>query len=309
MWENDSMLGNSKVDTITVTTNLSNVTHDVVEHDHINFHTYTVTANPEVPYRGKFIILHGWAEHSPMYINQLEFLAMLGYDYLIYDQRGSGQTSKGKYRGRSGRYSTVALTDLDFMIEHFTQGEGEINLIGHSMGGSIALSYMQSGKYRSKINSVIVTSPLIRLSPSKQPTWLRVSLASLITLLFPYFHHYEEQDPAVVENVTHNTKWQAYLLENESCQPVGTIKQMLQLISRGEDLLQTASEVESNAKLLIFQSEQDIIVDANASRDYFDRVPLDVKKFESMPNSGHAIFLENDSVLDSVKRIISEFLG
>ncbi|RLV92770.1 Monoglyceride lipase [Spathaspora sp. JA1] len=303
-----SVIGNSKIDLTKETTDCRPV-HEIIYHDNIAFHTYTIKHPHHVAHRGKFIIVHGWAENSVMYISQLEFLSRLGYDYHIYDQRGSGRTSPGKYRGRTGKNSEVAIKDLDFMIKHFTNLAGEVNLIGHSLGGSIALRYMETGKYRERINSIIVTSPLIHVSNMKNPSWLVMKFVSFLIMLFPRLKHIESQDPEVIAKVTSNPKWQRYLLQEESCQPIGTVKQMIQMIERGKKLLITSRQVQSDSKLLVLQSDDDIIVDSQASYEYYQRVNLTNKRFVAIPNSGHAIFLENDEILNKVTKIIQEFLN
>jgi alpha-beta hydrolase superfamily lysophospholipase len=95
---------------------------------------------PEKP-RFRVVVSHGLGEHSGRYGNVAEALIPLGASLWIHDHRGHGR-SQGK-RGHVGDFNDY-VHDLKTMVS-MAAAEGEKTvptlLLGHSMGGLIALSF------------------------------------------------------------------------------------------------------------------------------------------------------------------------
>ncbi|MGL4338033.1 MAG: alpha/beta fold hydrolase, partial [Turicibacter sp.] len=80
--------------------------------------------------------IHGWPLNHNMWEYQIEHLTELGYRCITVDLRGFGQSD----RPTTGYdYDTMA-SDIKTVIDAL--GLKDIMLIGHSMGGAIAIRYL-----------------------------------------------------------------------------------------------------------------------------------------------------------------------
>lgn len=82
------------------------------------------------------VMLHGWMDVAASY--QFVIDAFSDDYYIIApDWRGYGKTSGG---GADNFWFPDYLADLDFLLDHYAP-QSEVNLIGHSMGGNVAMHY------------------------------------------------------------------------------------------------------------------------------------------------------------------------
>ncbi|KAK6460950.1 Alpha/Beta hydrolase protein [Scheffersomyces coipomensis] len=289
-----------------------------IDHDSIDFYVLTCTRKSEssIPLKGKVIICHGYSEHSLMYLRLMEFLLSLGYESLIYDQRGCGRTSLGKDRGDSGDSQEVVVNDMSRMIEEFFDIDIEpqdrtitYNLIGHSMGGGIVLTYLNSGRYKDLINNAIVSCPLIKPHKSLEPHSFIYFIFIYFAYYFPkmrYFgqipKHYQE-----LKSLTSSPEWQEYLYTELLCRNGGTFGQLSHMMQRGKALLSADLDYNPNLNLLILQSNSDLIVSAEAVESFYNRLKLKKKSFIKI-NGHHALFIETDQIFNEISKIIEVFL-
>jgi pimeloyl-ACP methyl ester carboxylesterase len=81
-------------------------------------------------------MLHGWMDVAASY--QFVVDAFSDEHYIIApDWRGYGKTSGG---GADNFWFPDYLADLDFLLDHYA-AQCPINLVGHSMGGNVAMHY------------------------------------------------------------------------------------------------------------------------------------------------------------------------
>ncbi len=88
------------------------------------------------PDRAPLVMLHGWMDVAASY----QFVVdALGHDHYVIapDWRGFGRTPSG---GADNFWFPDYLADLDFLLDHYAP-DGQVNLVGHSMGGNIAMLY------------------------------------------------------------------------------------------------------------------------------------------------------------------------
>src|SRR5919205_591186 len=93
----------------------------------------------DVPIRATVVISHGAAEHSGRYRHVVERLVPDGYAIAALDHRGHGR-SEGR-RAVIDRWAN-AVADLDTFVDRARdeQPDTPLFLLGHSLGGAIALS-------------------------------------------------------------------------------------------------------------------------------------------------------------------------
>jgi pimeloyl-ACP methyl ester carboxylesterase len=88
------------------------------------------------PDKTPLVLLHGWMDVAASY--QFVVDAFSRDHYVIApDWRGYGQTPSG---GADNFWFPDYLADLDFLLDHYAPG-AQVNLVGHSMGGNVAMLY------------------------------------------------------------------------------------------------------------------------------------------------------------------------
>ncbi len=102
---------------------------------------FTQSWMPEEPARGTIIVAPGYAEHGGRYKHVVEYFVQQGYAVYTLDYRGHGQ-SRGETLGYFERFDTL-VDDLRRYIDWVRSQEkmGPLFLLGHSMGGTVALYY------------------------------------------------------------------------------------------------------------------------------------------------------------------------
>jgi len=88
------------------------------------------------PDKPPLVIVHGWMDVAASY----QFVVdALSHDHYVIapDWRGYGQTPSG---GVDNFWFPDYLADLDFLLDHYAPNS-QVNLVGHSMGGNVAMLY------------------------------------------------------------------------------------------------------------------------------------------------------------------------
>ncbi|MFT6590648.1 MAG: pimeloyl-ACP methyl ester carboxylesterase [Rhodoferax sp.] len=82
------------------------------------------------------VLVHGWMDVAASYQFMVD---ALHHDHYVIapDWRGFGQTSAA---GADNFWFPDYLADLEFLLDHYAP-QGQVNLVGHSMGGNVAMLY------------------------------------------------------------------------------------------------------------------------------------------------------------------------
>jgi acylglycerol lipase len=154
---------------------------------------------PEQAPSAVVVIAHGAGEHSGRYDHVAERLVREGHAVYALDHRGHGR-SEGP-RALIDRLA-YAVADLDALVVQASaeQPGRPVFLLGHSMGGTVALSYTLA--HQDRLDGLILTGPLAALEAAPPP--LRVLSRVLSTLaprlpLLAVDPSLVSRDPAVVE--------------------------------------------------------------------------------------------------------------
>ena len=86
------------------------------------------------------LLLHGWMDVAASYqfvVDALSDAFVQGRRIIAPDWRGYGQTGSA---GADNFWFPDYLADLDFLLDHCAPGQ-PIDLVGHSMGGNVAMLY------------------------------------------------------------------------------------------------------------------------------------------------------------------------
>ncbi|MDT8400636.1 MAG: alpha/beta hydrolase [Bacteroidales bacterium] len=125
------------------------------------------------------ILVHGLGEHIGRYKDMAAFFNENKYSFIGPDLPGHGKSP-----GKRGHIRDFSLYNniIDEVASYVREHEGDIPLVlyGNSLGGSIALNYLVTGK---NIHSGIITSPWLKLS--FEPPGIKVLLARVFSGLIP----------------------------------------------------------------------------------------------------------------------------
>jgi len=146
--------------------------------------------------KARLVIAHGLGEHSGRYGNVIERLLPKGFSIWLPDHRGHGQ-SEGK-RGHVLNFMQY-LTDLKSMLELAREGmtgDCKCFLLGHSMGGLIAIYYAQ--RFDELIDGVVASSPALGMV-IEVPAAKKI-LGSIMSFLWPSLTMGNELDAAKISH-------------------------------------------------------------------------------------------------------------
>jgi len=120
---------------------------------------------PDGQMKALIIMVHGLGEYSGCYDDRAEKFAAQFVGFFIFDLRGNGHSS-----GKRGHASFKTIKDdLRFIIKIMQQKFPSVPIVlyGHSMGGSIVLSYVV--EENAGLQGVIASSPWVKLVRSLFP--------------------------------------------------------------------------------------------------------------------------------------------
>lgn len=248
---------------------------------------------PADPPQGGIAIVHGLGEHSGRYHHLAAYFHSRGYALFTFDLRGHGR-SAGK-RGHVEQFDDY-LADLQRLIDYAHDQTPEIPLflLGHSLGGLIALNYaIQHGD---QISAVIAAGPTLRLR-IKTPAW-KAALSNLTSTFNPgrsmssgFPLRFLSRNKSVLkayrtDPLVHNKVTARWLTEFAAA------------------AAWTIDEAHAMAvPTLILQGGSDRIVDPAGAREFFDRIGLEDKYYIEYEALYHELFNEPEvlSVLGDVE--------
>jgi alpha-beta hydrolase superfamily lysophospholipase len=149
-----------------------------LKHDYVEYQGYYSKAEKPL---GAVAVLHGIGEHFGRYEKFADHMARKGYSVYGIDLPGHGKSPgiRGQIGKRDEFYGLV-----DTLLDHVRQEEPGVPkyLMGHSMGGNLALSY-RIARGKEELRGYIITSPWIRLA--NMPTAIAYGLSIVTSVLAP----------------------------------------------------------------------------------------------------------------------------
>ncbi len=233
--------------------------------------------------RGRLVIVHGYAEHKGRYGELVEQLVGAGYQCHLLDLRGHGRS--GGPRGHVARFEEYR-TDLErFLVEvqTFAAPPAPLLLLGHSLGGLIALDFVL---HRPEVfDSLAVSSPF--LAPALKIPRLKRTLLPLVANFFPTLAVQSGLRPAWLSHdprVVH-----AYETDPLVFSTV-TLGWFVAVRNGQNEVFNRASEIRTPILTLI--GEADAIADPRRTRSLFERLKSEPKRLIAYPGLFHEIFNE-----------------
>jgi len=246
--------------------------------------------------RARMVLSHGVGEHSGRYGNVIERVLPKGFSVWAPDHRGHGQS--GGKRGHVLNFVQY-LTDLRLTVELAKKdmpGEMPCFLLGHSMGGLIALYFAQH--YPELIDGVVASSPCLGMV-IEIPAAKKV-LGSFMSYVWPGMTMGSGLDATKIsrdENVVSAYKNDPLVHDRVSA------RFFTELLAAMESVNQQASAL--NVPVLMQVAGEDYLVSADSSKRFFEKLTLQDKTLHVYDDMYHEIYNapedQKERVLDDLE--------
>jgi lysophospholipase len=110
--------------------------------------------------RASVVLSHGYAEHSGRYAHVAARLVDAGLDVYAVDHRGHGR-SPGE-RGDIVSWEVV-VADLDALVDVAAADGLPVFMVGHSLGGAIAIAYALA--HQERLAGLTLSAPALEVAP------------------------------------------------------------------------------------------------------------------------------------------------
>ena len=249
--------------------------------------------------RARLVIAHGLGEHSGRYANVVNELLPKGVSIFALDHRGHGQS--GGKRGHILSFDDY-LSDLRAMIaiaRNDLPADRPCFLLGHSMGGLIALNYALL--YPETIEGLVVSSPacgmVIEVPGAKK------MMAKIMSAVWPGLGMGNELDAS---KISHDegaiTAYQQDPLVHDRV----SARWFTEFLAAMETANQKVSQL--NVPLLMQIAGDDHLVNPQASQRFFEKLIIDDKTLYVYEGLYHEIYNEIDADKQKVLRDLGEWI-
>ena len=249
--------------------------------------------------RARMVIAHGLGEHSGRYGNVVERMLPNGISVWVPDHRGHGQ-SEGK-RGHVLNFVQY-LSDLRLSVELAEEDRPEgmkCFLLGHSMGGLIALYFAQ--QFPGLIDGVIASSPALGMA-IEIPGAKKV-LGSLMSYIWPGMTMGNELDAG---KVSHDPK----VVRAYETDPLVHDRVSARFFTEFLAAMETVHAQASSLKVptLLQVAGDDHLVNSRSSLQFFENLDLEDKTLHVYDGRYHEIYNEVEDLRRQVLEDLEDWL-
>jgi alpha-beta hydrolase superfamily lysophospholipase len=249
--------------------------------------------------KARLVIAHGLAEHSGRYGNVIERLFPKDISIWALDHRGHGQ-SDGP-RGHILSFDEY-LNDLRTMVEIAKTGISENTkcfLLGHSMGGLIALMFAIQNP--NKIDGLVVSSP--GLGMKVKVSGFKVVMGKLMSSIWPTLSLGNELDSSKISR-------DKEVVKKYDHDPLRHSKVSARWFTEFLASMEKAQRLAPAMKLPILMqlAGEDHLVDAQASKTFYEKLTVEDKTLHFYDGLYHEVYNElapdRKKVLDDLENWI-----
>ena len=238
---------------------------------------------PDQPDPGRVLYwVHGLGEHGGRHAHVAGVLAENGWRMIVADLRG---------HGRSGGVPTYVKSfndyadDIATIWEQLGLNDAPPVLLGHSMGGLVAVRTVQTGSV--KPSALVLSSPLLGLKLRVNP--VTVMLGRILVNFYPTVRFSNGIDPA---NMTRDSEFASLRRGDALINKTVTAGWFVAMQSALKAAKLDASKV--SLPVLALQGGDDRTTDPVALSDWWDRIQSTEKELVVFPNHVHELFFEPD---------------
>jgi alpha-beta hydrolase superfamily lysophospholipase len=247
-----------------------------------------------VPEQARMVIAHGLGEHSGRYGNVIERVVPNGFSVWAPDHRGHGRSG-----GRRGHVLNFAqyLSDLRLTVELVKKdmpGGMPCFLLGHSMGGLIALYFAQ--RHPEHIDGVVASSPGLGLAIEIPP--LKKVLGSFMSYVWPGLTMGNELDAT---KISRDSNVVSAYEDDPLVHGRISVRLFTEFLAAMESVNQQASTL--NVPVLMQVAGDDYLVRADSSKQFFEKLTLQDKTLHVYDGMYHEIY---NSPEDQKKKVLDD---
>lgn len=252
-------------------------------------------AQSPVPGRRTLLIAHGASEHGDRYRHIAEFFTGQGWNVIVGDHRGHGRSTG--VRTHIKTFEQYAQ-DLELIRSHFALAPESTAVLGHSMGGLIAIRHAQLFPGRSA--GLVLISPLLRVKvPIPRRT---LALGRVLSVLAPRTRFRSRVDPRTVTRCPEALKRR---LQDALMHRSVTARWFFAMRAGVQSAWKAAHKIRS--PILILQAGADQIVDPRAPELWLKTIPSRDAEFRCFPDHFHELLNEPD--WPDTAHLISDWLA
>ncbi len=237
---------------------------------------------PDEAPRAVILIVHGLAEHSGRYGNVVDHFVPRGYALFGFDLPGHGKSfGRRVHVHRFKDYTDTVDRCLSMVRTSFP--DIPLFLIGHSMGGLIAATYLL--EHQDRPAAAVLSAPSVKAHDNLSP--LTVALGKVLSFLMPGAGILQLE----AEGVSRDTNVvQAYEKDPLVYRGKVTARLAAELLAAMRRLSAEASRI--TLPLLLLQGSADRLVDPEGARRLYDKVSSSDKKILIYEGLYHEVFNE-----------------
>jgi acylglycerol lipase len=282
-------------------------------HQHLSNHT---EPQPDATPTAHLAFIHGFSDHINAYYDLFPILSSPPYSLAIhgFDQRGWGRSvHTPSDAGLTGPTPQVLSDIRSFILSLAPQltPSTPLFLMGHSMGGAEALSFILSTPLP-PIAGLILESPYIALHPSSQPSSLTVTLGKLAGRLLPNRKLKQKLDATYMSR---DAKVRQDWVDDPLCHDTGTLAGLAGMLSRAADLVSLSSTPSSAphltttlpCPLLLCHGTDDRVTSYPASKTLFEKLQGE-KHFASYEAGYHKLHAEPEGKGEEFARDVGAWI-
>lgn len=244
---------------------------------------------------GALFLIHGLGEHSGRYTDVASYLANRGLSTFAFDLRGHGESpgKRGDVRSFSVFLDDVVTMEAEW--ERQTAGDAPRFLLGHSLGGLIALKRLRlvKGPYSAAVLSAPWLSALI-------PGWLRLT-GTMLGAVAPRVSFRGTVEP---ERLTRDPEMKRRWLEDPLVHSRITAGLFRECAGAQRDLLGDLDSM--GIPLLFLVPGADPVVDAWVTTEFAEGLPGYEVSVEHLQGFRHEPF--NDLGRETVLKTVGDWL-
>ncbi|MBN1351268.1 lysophospholipase [candidate division KSB1 bacterium] len=240
-----------------------------------------------------FCVAHGVGEHSGRYMNLVHYFLPLNYAVYALDHRGHGRS--GGQRGHVKQFSHY-VDDFRIFVQLVKEAHPGIDIfiVGHSMGGLIALAYCL--EYPATLKGAIISSPGLAIKV-KVPA-IKQAAGKLCSSILPWL---AMANGLPVEALSHDKD----VIEQYKADPLVhdrvTARWFTEFLATQDYVLDSAKRFK--LPVLIMHAGEDGLADPDGSRLFYKKLQIEDKELKIYEGFYHELFNEisKSKVFDDMK--------
>lgn len=243
------------------------------------------------------MLVHGQGDHSGRYAHVAEHMARMSFSVWACDYPGHGKS--GGKRGHIDKFDDY-LADINRMIQIAKERDATTKtfLIGHSLGGLIALDYAE--KNESELAGLVVIAPLLRLKMKVSPA--KAFIGRMVSSIVPSFSMGAGIDARLL---SHDEEVVRKYVNDPLVHGLATARFYTELLRAQNETIHAADKL--TLPCLIMQGGADGIADASATVNFFKKMVSSDKTLKVYEGFYHEILNEpgKESILGDIAAWLS----